>query len=132
MDKKYNPPIKGGHMKRNWDLIREILKRVEDAEVGKQVTINSMKLEDYSIDVVQYHIELLCDKGLVKGIRGMDPRRVAAITRLTFDGHEFLDRINNDTIWNKTKAFIKDKGIALSFDLIGAIAAQMITKTLKL
>lgn len=34
-------------------------------------------------------------------------------SQLTWEGHDFLDSIKNDTIWNKTKESIKSKGLEL-------------------
>lgn len=104
-------------MKRDWDLIRIILQRAEDAEVGEQFSVNDECFSNYGVGIVQSHINMLCDKGLVKGVYGFHPER-AIVEGLTFDGHDFLDNIKSDTVWNKTKAIIKEKGIEMTVDAV--------------
>jgi hypothetical protein len=43
---------------------------------------------------------------------------------LTWDGHEFLDAIRNDTVWNKTKRVIADKGGSIPFDVLKDLALK--------
>lgn len=112
-------------MKRDWDLIRVILQRAEDAEVGKQFSATDEFFNGYQIDFVQEHINMLCDKGFIKGTYGLDPRR-AIVLGLTFDGHDFLDNIKSDTVWNKTKAVIKEKGIEMTVDAVKYSAKSVI------
>ena len=42
--------------------------------------------------------------------------------RLTWDGQEFLSKIQSDTAWSKVKKVVADKGISLGFDAIKAAA----------
>jgi len=48
---------------------------------------------------------------------------------LTWNGHEFLDRVRDQTIWNKVKAAAREKGLTLSFDVIKALATKVIGVT---
>lgn len=34
---------------------------------------------------------------------------------MTWEGHEFADAARNDTVWGKTKTYIKDKGMTATF-----------------
>lgn len=47
--------------------------------------------------------------------------------RLTWEGHEFLDKIREDTIWNKTKDTIVDKGLPFAFDIVKSASTEIIT-----
>ena len=38
--------------------------------------------------------------------------------------HEFLDAIRNDTVWNKVKATVKEKGGAIPFEVLKLLAIQ--------
>jgi hypothetical protein len=40
------------------------------------------------------------------------------LKRLTWEGHEFLDKAKNEKVWNKAKSIIKEKGISLSLDAL--------------
>ena len=37
---------------------------------------------------------------------------------LTNEGYNFLDAAKNDTLWNKVKAEIAEKGLSVSLDLL--------------
>ncbi|MGV6989659.1 DUF2513 domain-containing protein [Testudinibacter sp. P80/BLE/0925] len=45
---------------------------------------------------------------------------------LMWQGHAFLDKIRNDSIWNSVKSTIKTKGVDLSFDLIKTVTTTAI------
>ena len=47
------------------------------------------------------------------------------VGRLTWEGHEFLDKIKNDTVWNKTLKVIKEKVLPLALDTVKDIAAAV-------
>ena len=46
-------------------------------------------------------------------------------TGLTWQGHEFLDAVRNDTVWRKTTALIKEKGGSVPFEVIKALAVKV-------
>lgn len=74
---------------------------------------------------ISYHMELLIEAGLVEGKMSQElgggPINFTA-TRLTWTGHEFLDAIRSDTVWNKTKETFRTKGLDMTFDLIKTVA----------
>ena len=45
-------------------------------------------------------------------------------TALTWQGHEFLDAVRNDTVWRKTIALIKEKGGSVPFEVVKALAVR--------
>ena len=44
--------------------------------------------------------------------------------RLTWDGHEFLDSIQSDTVWNKTKKVFTEQGVTMTIDLVRDVAKK--------
>lgn len=42
-------------------------------------------------------------------------------TSLTWQGHEFLDAVRNDTVWRKTMALVKEKGGSVPFDVVNPV-----------
>jgi hypothetical protein len=50
---------------------------------------------------------------------------------LTWEGHELLDAIKNDTVWNKTKDTFISKGLSMTFDLVKTMATKIATDYLK-
>ncbi|MBA1276174.1 MULTISPECIES: DUF2513 domain-containing protein [Pseudomonadaceae] len=114
-------------MKRNWDTIREILTRLEDLPD----TDSMLDLSDFPEDgryEYSYHVELLIEAGIVEGqmsrTLGRGPTHFFA-RRLTWPGHEFLDSIRSDTVWNKTKKTFAAKGIDMTFDLVRSVASDI-------
>ena len=45
--------------------------------------------------------------------------------RLTWNGHEFLDSIRDNKIWEKTKEHFSQKGIEMSFELVKSAAIKI-------
>jgi len=115
-------------MKRNWDLIRKILLKVEETPAPNQLKLKDFPNEDgYEIT---YHIQLLIDAGLIdatiNGTTSLDPNDFL-LRRLTWQGHEFIDSIKNKTIWDKTKAIFKEKGVSMTFETVKTVAVKIAT-----
>ena len=97
-------------MKRNMELIREILLFVEESCDGKKyVSIEDAHLHEDDRYVIYEHCRLLIDKHLVKAM--LTDEMVCYFDALTWEGHDFLDNARNSTVW---KAAVKSAG-KLSF-----------------
>ena len=122
-------------MKRDWDTVRDLLTRLE----ALPHTNDHLMLRDFEcadMDAIfntSYHMELLLEAGLVKGkmqrVLGRAHLDFIA-SRLTWEGHEFLDAIRSDTVWNKTKETFAAKGLEMTFDTIKSVAMGLMTATL--
>lgn len=120
-------------MKRNWDVIREIMLRTEQCAVpGDEFQLNEFPQERHA--EIAYHMELLIDAGLVQGqilkTINSGPRLFVA-QRLTWAGHELLDSIRSDSVWSKTKKVFAEKGLSMTFELVGSVAKEAATALLK-
>src|SRR5262249_21840086 len=111
-------------MKRDMDLVRTILLQVEEREDGRPIYLN---LPDFSDDIVAQHVRLLGRQGFVEisDSASLSNQYACEPLRLTWAGHDFLEAIRNDTIWNKNKQQAKEKGGALSFEIIKALALHV-------
>lgn len=108
-------------MERDMDLARDILRAVEQGPYG---AVNNRSFVDQDPKVVAYHIELLEQAGLIEAsiARANGAGAVAAnVQQLTWDGHEFLEAVRNDTIWAKAK----QKAGSASFELLLAAAIAL-------
>ena len=110
-------------MKRDMDLVRKILFAIEESESGN---IELDRLGD-DLDRVYRHVELMQECGLVDAliIRGGDgPEeeiQLCTVKRLTWNGHDFLDKARKESIWKKAKSRCIEKtgGLALvALDLV--------------
>lgn len=120
-------------MKRNWDVIRKILLKVEALPDESSMIASS----DFAADAIDnetavYHIDLLIQAGLLKGEchKAIDPAH-CLLYSLTWDGHEFLDRIKREGVWNKVKETARTKSIDLNFDIIKTIASSLLIQIAK-
>ena len=95
--------MEGGGMKRDMDLVRGILLRIE--ELGPIGVIRSLKQDGFSRQEIEYHLRLLINGELVDGqatpLSGYN--YAIRINGLTWEGHDFLDAIRDDSIWSKMK-----------------------------
>lgn len=53
---------------------------------------------------------------------GDDELSSFCVGRLTWEGHDFLDKIRSETVWNKTKETIVKKGLPFVFDVVKELA----------
>ena len=120
-------------MKRNWDTIREILTKLEAVTVD----VGHLQLSSFTAEQaeeISYHMELLMEAGLVSGEMsktiGRGPYNFIA-SRLTWQGHEFLDAIRSDTVWQKTKKSFVSSGLSMTFDLVKSVASDVAAAYLK-
>jgi len=120
-------------MERNWETIREILIAVGSLEPEKTLT-----LSDFPLDMaheISYHIVLLEEAGLIHAMISKTLARGPTnfhIHRLTWPGHEFLDAIRDESVWNTTKSTISSKGSSMTFELVKSVAVEVAKKALGL
>lgn len=86
-------------------------------EVSFDELCKSEKFSQYEIETISYAITILLDHCLIKkgdlefnsnvdeGFKNIH------INSLTSRGHEFIDNISNDELWDKVKIAIKNAGI---------------------
>lgn len=137
-------------MKRDWDLVRKQLTDVEEENdlfselpdepvwKGQGWDVYERELEEcQSIEArILGHLELLIDAGYVEGVtvlRSADGRLSYGIhsPRLTMAGHDLLDTMRSKTIWDKIKASARERGVELTFDVIKALGAVVVERTLR-
>lgn len=97
-------------MKRDMELVRLILLEVEKAD-DAYVDIEDFVTDDYPLQLVGYHVELmeahgLIDANLVKAMGGVVVR--GNVKALTWDGHDYLDAIRDERVWSRTKKAVKE------------------------
>ncbi|WCE02810.1 DUF2513 domain-containing protein [Pseudoxanthomonas sp. JBR18] len=118
-------------MKRDNELIRQLLLAIEDRPPGPPFSGSEICPEDADPAVVAEHIRLLMDAGLIDALTRqyvedlcLLPSRIK-IGTITWKGHEFLDAIRSDTIWAKTKSKVADAGGSVSLSVLGEVAGAI-------
>jgi hypothetical protein len=107
-------------MQRDMDLIRTILLKVEmDQKLGgefQSVNATTLGITDHTDAEVMYHLVMLVEAGFLVGNTKLAGIGEIVISKLTWNGHEFLDDIRDPEIWRKTKERAKAvTGVGLSF-----------------
>jgi hypothetical protein len=118
-------------MKRNWETIRQLLVKVEECTLPAD-TVRLGDFPDERAAEISYHMALLMEAGLVEGsmVQTIGPEVKDFIaTRLSWAGHELIDSIRSDTVWERTKKRFRDAGIEMSIELVKE-AAQAVAKGL--
>jgi len=104
-------------MKRNLNLVREVLLRVEPlpVHVGKGVVLKvgepPFDVPGFGKEEIAYHIRIMTEGGLLStaGFQS-DGETMPDFRGLTWRGHEFLDDIRNPEAWKYTMARIEKYG----------------------
>jgi hypothetical protein len=119
-------------MKRDWELIRLILMKLEECESSAGV-LRSSDVEGYDAEIVSYHMWLLKGGGLITAVcKEAVAKPVHCIAQnLTWEGHEFLDKVRSHTAWNKVKGLAREKGLDLTLDVIKLAAKVAIESVLR-
>ena len=99
-------------MKRDWELIRLILLEIESLPPNK--FLFPQQIKGFPPEVVSYHFRILKEAGLIVA----ECNHWCIAKSLTWEGYEFLDRIRENSIWNKIGNLAVNKGISLSFESI--------------
>lgn len=118
-------------MKRDMDLIRAMLLAIEADNHG---FAPEMAIDGYTQEQIGYHAVLLGEAGLAKVhdvTHGGSHSPEALITRLTWEGHEFLDAARENNRWNKAKDTIGKIGGA-SLPIWTEILADLAKKAIGL
>jgi hypothetical protein len=117
-------------MKRDWDLLRNLLLNIEEDRgifVGIDTPVASVEEQQKQDARLLGHLALLVDNGFVSdarvvkstnGYRGFS----ANSPSLTMSGHDLLDTMRSQTIWESIKTTAKKKGIELSFEAVKVLS----------
>ncbi len=97
-------------MKRQMELIREIMLAVEEGQ-------DYLSIDGYSEEAIKYHAELLIDADLLQGYVSQDMSNTTEIPdevdiqKITWEGHNFIDAVRKETIWQTIKTEFKDASV---------------------
>ena len=114
-------------MKRDLNLIRELLLWAETHCVGRTIASTQIKLENYSNQQIIYHILLLQDAGFIDyGIsRSVNNNKNPHFSRLTNSGHDFLDSIRQDTIFDQVKQKLAEGANSVALEVVKSLAIKL-------
>lgn len=112
-------------MRRNMDLVRNILLKVDQSDAP--IDMSDLVTPDFDQKAIEYHVSMMVkEAGLLRGhdVSCMEGEDWIELS-LTWYGHEFLDSIRDDEIWRQAKAGMSRAG-GFSIDLISDLAKGLI------
>lgn len=118
-------------MKRNMDLCRLILFKIEDEY--ESTALSNLQIDGYDMEIIAYHCDLLFEAGLIKNYNptyASDKIYFFSVGALTWEGHDFLDKIRENTMWNRTKNRIKENALPMTLEVIKTIVTSLINDQL--
>lgn len=126
------PIEKRAPMERNMDLIRALLLKIAADPSLDGTRYYILRPSDvpgeHSQEEVNYHIDQLFEARLIAGNPKSD---LPQVSRLTWQGHEFVDNIRDDGVWRNVKERLKGLS-SVAFAVIGHVAEAEVKKRLGL
>ncbi|MBI3398676.1 MAG: DUF2513 domain-containing protein [Deltaproteobacteria bacterium] len=96
-------------MKRDFDLIRRIMIDIEKIPARRYE--QNFSYDGFDSATINQHIANLIDAGLVNGTtNSTNVRTTVLVNDLTWAGHDFLDAMRDDNLWNKAKEHVLKPG----------------------
>ncbi|WP_203269064.1 DUF2513 domain-containing protein [Streptococcus uberis] len=126
-------------MKLNYDCIRDILLTVEESDsLRANILLNEKnnykRLAKYSSDDLQYNSLKLLGEGYINALKysGDNTTNIIFIDDLTWSGHELLNDIRSDSVYNSTKDKVKSTLGTVSIAVFQKLATDFAMKSLGL
>lgn len=122
-------------MKLNHNCVRDLLLFIEDnLTYSTYIYVNEIQLEGYTQEEIIYSADKLLDAGYITATRKVfissDGTPQIEIKSITWDGHQFLDNIRDNKVWEQTKGILS-KFSSVSIGIISNVAAQVISNIVK-
>lgn len=119
-------------LKRDMDLCRKILFKIEEQYID--TALSNLELENYDNFQIAYHCKILNEAGLIDYYNAQyadNSLYFFSVGSLTWEGHDFLDKIREDTTWNNVKKIIKDKALPFTLEVAKTIASDLLAVSMK-
>ncbi len=113
-------------MKRDYHLIRELLRTLEEKTNPGHMTAEDFHIEGYQKLQIGDHLRQLYEAGFISGeaIRSTTtPERIIDVWPfdLTWQGHEFIAAARNDSVWKKVRSNLGDRFAAVPFSVLTSL-----------
>ena len=123
-------------MKINYDCVRALLLCLEnELQFDDEFRYLELKFDkvcklipDYIPQDIAYSTLMLLEADLI--IPGDNKFNGAIYTGITFEGHQYLDSIRSDKVWNKIKKKLSTEGVSLTLQIVKNVATSIITNSL--
>lgn len=109
-------------MKRDNEYLRELLFEIENNDDYLVIAVNTYG-KSAEESKRYYHIQLLCDAEYMVQIN-------ESTYRLTSQGHDFIEAIRDNGIWDKTKDAVANTGGNATIEMVKTLAVGFLKKTI--
>lgn len=100
------------------ELVRELLIYAA-GNTGGLLPAEQPTSTNHSPQLVAYHIQIMKEHGLLDGVRYADG--TWGIEHVTWEGQDFLQAAQDDTIWDEAKTQAGKHFISLPFEIVKAL-----------
>ena len=112
-------------MKLNHDCIRDLLLYLEDnLSMNNYIIANNLSLNKYSSDDILYTADKLYEAGFLNCTRETEDEPIVVIHSISYQGHQFLDTIRDNSVWKDTKSKLS-KLASYSIPIIQQVATAI-------
>ena len=118
-------------MKRDMELVRKLLMEMSDSEFYSDMGLP--RIDGYNEDKIRHHVLIMRDAGLLAFTEGVEmdgffgPQEDLQL-RLTWAGHEFLEKARDERIWRSVVSKTKEMTGGLSFQIIQGLLVVALSK----
>ena len=127
-------------MKRNLEMVREILLIIEQKEDNPNLSDISNGLREAGYDNIsstsrnlEHHLQIMDEAGLIEcqifRVAG-DSWGVSGSIRLHWLGHEYLDSIRDIGVWDQIKGTVGHRIDSITFEVIKSAAKKIIESSI--
>lgn len=114
-------------MKRDWNVVRVILERVEDGSL-KDYDKRGLYRDELKITQDDFvgHLEILADAGILKNVTvtrdSLGEFRFCVYDKafISMAGHDLLDALRDRAVWSRIKDKAVQSGVSISWEFIKA------------
>jgi len=118
-------------MRRNFDLVRGILLKLEQHEHGSAP--RRLQVEGYTDEQVGFHVHLMGQADLLEvedSTTTVSQSPAALPLAITWAGYEFLEASRQDTVWRGAKKRLMDAGAGFSLELLKTVLMDLSKRAL--
>lgn len=117
-------------MKLNYDCVRDLLLYLEEnLTYENDVVINNISIKNYTEAELVYTAEKLYEANYLNCMKPLyidEEIPSIIVLSLTYNGHQFLDTVRDNAVWDKTKK-ISSSIASTSLKILENIATNVIT-----
>lgn len=127
-------------MKLNHDCVRQVLIDIEEIMPAHDIITSNLfeefdSYKKFGEEQFSYTLAKLKEAGFITVLETSADGAVnifLTINSMTWEGHKFLDTIQSETVWNKTKEKVSSTVGSASLQVMGAVASNLALKLLGL